>query len=101
MNLTDRVRVDAWLRATVACSKCQGTGIVRGLSYPGLASWSALKTCPGPHTQIRICPDGAEKDIVEAVVGKGAHETLYANPDRVDFFPLPPGWTVLEDTDAG
>ena len=103
-NMTTETRqiIDTYLRASVACPQCQGTGTV---TEEG--SWGPDE-CPGPHTEITITKPGVDppqsKSQLRRYKAQGAIEILYADPDRIIVYPdpdirlkavlpLPPGWT--------
>ena len=101
--------IDAWLRATVACPQCQGTGTDPTWLDDVEARYP--RNCPGPHTQITIgdCVHGETRphggdELLQPCPG---NEILYADPERIRWcsddpdpityqimLPLPPGWTV-------
>jgi len=105
--VTDQVKqntadiIAAWLRATVACPQCQGTGDwVEADFHTGEA---VQRPCPSPHTQITITTSQPNDHGCINMLDE-TDEILYADPLRYIgpwnndpaqlVVPLPPGWTV-------
>ena len=88
--------VDAYLRASVACQQCNGTGNVVVST-----ARAELAPCPGPHTRI-VINTNPDKDPDDE--RNHPRRVLFADPDRIwqdldaenpiIVVPLPPGWTV-------
>ena len=112
MATETRQIIDTYLRASVACPQCQGTGDwVEADFHTGEA---VQRPCPSPHTQITITKLGIDppqsRSQLRRYKAQGAIEILYADLNRIgvqwsDFpyltdidegiiLPFPPGWTV-------
>jgi len=108
--------IDAWLRATVACPQCQGTGTIcgcerckwdphpRDIHHTMYGDRMEGVSCHGPHTKINI-----ERDCgYDCEPGHLPPKVLYADADLIEGWsrdggrnveyeltvPLPSGWTV-------
>ena len=93
--------IDAWLRASVACPPCQGTGTLKS------GHVDLREQCPGPHTQIEIVDPESYVPATHLTPSEIDGYIRYADPDQfiisrpfngpetqLFVVPLPPGWTV-------